>query len=226
MRNQNGVDETMEYNEWKIYYSQILLDFGYSRNKDKSSAKLLSVMLKKKKLVKISELRKMISNKNVCVFGAGDSSQSNIKKTKDTVFISAGSATSQLMEKDIIPDIVVTDLDGIVEDQITANREGAIVVVHAHGDNMQSIKKYVPMFDEKIIGTTSSKPFGNIYNFGGFTDGDRAVFLADYFGAKKIFLTGFNFESVKNYSISREIKMKKLGWAKKLIEKIDRVYFV
>ncbi len=101
LRKQNGVDETMEYNEWKIYYSQILLDFGYSRNKDKKSAKLLPVMLKKKKLVKNSELRKMISNKDVYVFGVGDSLQSNIKKTNNNIFISAGSATSQLMEKNM-----------------------------------------------------------------------------------------------------------------------------
>lgn len=226
MRKRNGVDDIMEYNKWKDYYNQILLDFGFSREKDEKSAKLLSKMIEKKNVVKIQELKKIISNKYVYVFGAGASLKNNIKKTKDTVFFSAGSTTSQLMEKDVVPDIVVTDLDGTVDDQVAANKKGGIAVVHAHGDNMQSIKKYLPMFDGKIIGTTPSKPFGNLYNFGGFTDGDRAVFLADHFGAKKIFLAGFDFENVGKYSLSKKIKMKKLKWAKKLIEKIDRVYFV
>lgn len=226
MRKRNGVDDIMEYNKWKDFYNQILLDFGFSREKDEKSAKILSKMVEKKNLVKIWELKKIIFNKDVYVFGAGVSLQNNIKKTKDTVFFSAGSTTSQLMEKDVVPDIVVTDLDGVVEDQVAANKKGGIAVVHAHGDNIQSIKKYLPMFDGKIIGTTPSKPFGTLCNFGGFTDGDRAVFLADHFNAKKIFLTGFDFENVGKYSLSKKIKMKKLKWAKRLIEKIDRVYFV
>ncbi len=218
----------MDYSEWKKYYAQILSDFGFSKKEDEKSAVLLSKLLMKKKLGTPKDLNNMIFGKNVYVFGAAGSLQEDIKKVKKEkgVFISADPATSLLMEKGIIPDIIVTDIDGIVEDQITANREGAIVVVHAHGNNMDKLKQYIPMFDGKLIGTTQSKPFDNIYNFGGFTDGDRAVYLADCFGAKKIFLAGFDFENVRKYSKSKELKMKKLKWAKRIIEKIDRVYFV
>jgi len=210
----------MDYSEWKKYYAQILSDFGFSKKEDEKSAVLLSKLLMKKKLGTPKDLNNMIFGKNVYVFGAAGSLQDDIKKVKkeNAVFISADPATSLL--------IVVTDIDGIVEDQITANREGAIVVVHAHGNNMDKLKQYIPMFDGKLIGTTQSKPFDNIYNFGGFTDGDRAVYLADCFGAKKIFLAGFDFENVRKYSKSKELKMKKLKWAKRIIEKIDRVYFV
>ncbi|MBU4189948.1 MAG: DUF115 domain-containing protein, partial [Candidatus Thermoplasmatota archaeon] len=95
---------------------------------------------------------------------------------------------------------------------------GAIAMIHAHGNNINRLERYVPMFNGKLIGTTQAKPFDNIYNFGGFTDGDRAVCLSDHFGAKKIFLAGFDFKNVGKYSKSKELKMKKLGWAKRIIE--------
>lgn len=78
------------------------------------------------------------------------------------------------------------------------------------------------------MGTTQSKPLKNVYNFGGFTDGDRAVFLAIKLGAKKIILAGMDFgEKITKYSrpkLSRdveeadEIKKLKLKYAEKLIE--------
>jgi len=219
---------TMDYNEWKKYYNQILLDFDFSKKEDEKSAVLLSKLLDGKKLVKPEDLNNIISGKNVYVFGAAGSLQDDVKKVKKekAVFISADPATSLLMEKNIMPDIIVTDLDGVVEDEVKANKKGAIAMIHAHGNNIDRLERYVPMFDGKIIGTTQSKPFDNIHNFGGFTDGDRAVCLADCFGAKKIFLAGFDFENVGKYSKSKELKMKKLEWAKRIIEKIDNVYFV
>ncbi|MBU2617645.1 MAG: DUF115 domain-containing protein, partial [Euryarchaeota archaeon] len=63
------------------------------------------------------------------------------------------------------------------------------------------------------IGSTQSAPLKNVHNFGGFTDGDRCVFIAKEFGAESIALIGFDFED-SNVS---EVKQKKLQWAKKLI---------
>ncbi|MCZ7371501.1 MAG: hypothetical protein O8C66_13440, partial [Candidatus Methanoperedens sp.] len=66
---------------------------------------------------------------------------------------------------------------------------------------------------------TQSKPLSNIYNFGGFSDGDRCVFLAHAFGARNITLIGFYFED-ENVT---EMKKKKLRWARKLIGMIPGV---
>ena len=52
------------------------------------------------------------------------------------------------------------------------------------------------------MATTQSAPFGEVHNFGGFTDGDRCVFLADHFAATRIILCGFNFTEVGKYSFS------------------------
>jgi uncharacterized Rossmann fold enzyme len=81
-----------------------------------------------------------------------------------------------------------------------SEKRGAIMVVHAHGDNIDMIKKMVPKF-RKVVGTTQVMPLANVHNFGGFTDGDRAVFLAEEFGAKKVVLVGMDLgDSIGKYS--------------------------
>ena len=114
-----------------------------------------------------------------------------------------------------------------MDDIIHSNRQGAIMVVHAHGNNMDKIREYVPILDN-ILGTTQSIPLENVYNFGGFTDGDRCLFLAAYLGAKNIVLAGIELgKIVTRYSRpdiedpearADNIKEKKLEYAKKLVE--------
>ena len=133
--------------------------------------------------------------------------------------IAANGATSALLKNNVLPEIIVTDLDGKVSDQLLANSRGSITIIHAHGDNIDNIKKFVLEFKGYIVGTTQidPKPYENIHNFGGFTDGDRAVYLADYFHAKKIYLLGFDFGGeVGKYSFSanKDKKLKKLKWCK------------
>ncbi len=77
------------------------------------------------------------------------------------------------------------------------------MVVHAHGDNVNLLRKLVPKM-KKCIGTTQVKPFHDIHNFGGFTDGDRAAFLASRFNAKNIVLVGMDFrDKIGRYSKTR-----------------------
>jgi len=66
--------------------------------------------------------------------------------------------------------------------------------------------------------TTQSRPDNIVSNYGGFTDGDRAVCIARHFGARNILLLGFDFDrpSGKEGSDPR-IKAMKLWWAKKII---------
>ena len=98
-----------------------------------------------------------------------------------------------LIENKIRPDVVVTDLDGNLPflrkaEKLRSNNGHA----YAHGDNIDMLKKVVPRL-HRIVGTTQVMPTENVYNFGGFTDGDRCVFLAEEFGAKQIILFGMEF---------------------------------
>ena len=114
-----------------------------------------------------------------------------MKNFKKSIKIAADSSIKHLVENGIIPDIIITDLDGDENTLKKIAKTKSIFVVHAHGDNIEKLE-----FSKKFkncIGTTQSKPFRKIQNFGGFTDGDRGVFLANHFGAKKIILFGMDF---------------------------------
>ncbi len=178
---------------------------------------------------------KLIKGKRVIICGNAPCLERDIREmekefdafpfSREYVVIAADGATSALLRNAIIPDLVVTDLDGDIADIIHANRLGSIIVVHAHGDNIEMLKEVLPALNENVICTTQSKPLSpyracglagqslTVHNFGGFTDGDRCVFLAKEFGAKSIELIGFDFED-KHVS---ERKKKKLKWAKRLI---------
>lgn len=208
----------MKFEEWETIYKQILEDMHYDRTGDEQAARMLSEMLevkaKKKEIVEPKALKKIIKGKDVLVCGKAPSLEKEITCVdfKKYVTIAADGATSVLMKKGIIPDIIVTDLDGNMDDEALAGEKGAIMVVHAHGDNMEALRKELPRL-KNVIGTTQSKPLKNVYNFGGFTDGDRGVFLAKEFGARTITLVGFDF---KDENVT-PMKRKKLAWAERLI---------
>lgn len=63
---------------------------------------------------------------------------------------------------------------------------------------------------KRFIATTRTKPFGRVYNFGGFSDGNRCVFVAKEFGARSVQLAGFYFDD----SGVNMIKKKEVKWAK------------
>ena len=160
-----------------------------------------------------------------------DNSKSKSDKSTKANFVimAADGATELLLKLGIIPDFVITDLDGHHESLVTANMKGSIMFIHAHGDNIEKINSFISNF-RNIIGTTQSFPLSHIFNFGGFTDGDRAVFLADHFFAREIVLVGMDFDSrigsfskrsVSNY----DLKRKKLYVAKNLIEMLSKKTF-
>ena len=202
----------MHYSEWEPIYREILIDFGFDQKKDDEAAELLSDLIKEDMS---EDLKNILGEKDVVICGGAPTLQNEVKEIKDEVVIAADGATSVLLKNGIIPDIIVTDLDGILGDLIYANRLGSFMIVHAHGDNIEVLKKIVPQLT-RVLGTTQSKPFNIIYNFGGFTDGDRCVFIAKSFNARKIKLLGFNYDDPN----VTEIKKKKLVWARKLISKI------
>jgi uncharacterized Rossmann fold enzyme len=202
----------MEFKDWEPLYKEILQDFGWSREKDEEAAIQLSRLLAGK-TSDLSILKKKLEGKDVLVCGNALTLSNDLDNinTERYLIIAADGATSILLEKGIVPDMIVTDLDGYIPDEIEANRKGALMVVHAHGDNIKRLEAVRDMKD--VIGTTQAAPLANVYNFGGLSDGDRCVFLAHSFGARSITLAGFNFIDEK----VTDIKKKKLKWARKLI---------
>ena len=220
----------MKFADWFPYYQGIRSEFGYDSEQDQEAAKILSEMIKKKALDP-KVLQKKIKHKNVIVVGAGPSLEDEkalkfIKKNKKFVKIAADGAVQFLIENKIKADIVVTDLDGNPAALKKAEKAGAIMVVHAHGDNTAVLKKLVPKF-KKLVGSTQVMPVENVHNFGGFTDGDRGVFLAEEFGAKKIVLVGMDFGNrIGKYSKKKvkdaELKKQKMEAGKRLLEMLAK----
>ncbi|WP_296883348.1 6-hydroxymethylpterin diphosphokinase MptE-like protein [uncultured Methanobrevibacter sp.] len=221
----------MEFGLWEKYYIEILDDFGFSREGDEESAKLLDEILSTEGCLTLNDLGEIVgfSDKYI-VFGAGPSIKEHISMLKenydlkDYVLVAADGATTAMIEQKIVPDIVATDLDGNIDDILLANLRGANIVIHAHGDNIERIASLTSFFNN-VLGTTQAQPIGTLYNFGGFTDGDRAIFLAVALGASEITLAGMDFgDIVTKYSrpnISNaleeadDFKKKKLRYAEK-----------
>ena len=238
----------MEFGEWSIYYEEILNDFGFSREDDEKSAQLLDEILSEEGCLTLDDLSKIVGfSDKFIVFGAGPSLKEHIQKVKENydlkeyVLVAADGATTAMVEERVAPDIIVTDLDGNLDDILLANLRGANVVIHAHGDNSDKIAHLTPFFTS-VLGTTQAQPVGNLYNFGGFTDGDRAMFLAVALGASEMILAGMDFGTiVTKYSRPNlitetakadDIKLKKLGYAEKFTnwiienEKVDLINLI
>jgi hypothetical protein len=192
---------------------------GFSREGNEQAALLLSDMLTSSNSADLSELKSLIDEKDILVCGNAPVLAQDLElvNPNDFVIIAADGATAVLVDREIIPDIIVTDLDGDVEKEIIANKAGSIIVVHGHGDNIDKLNNFVPQLN-RIIGSTQASPLDNVFNFGGFSDGDRCAYLAKELGAASITLVGFDFDD-ENVD---PIKKKKLKWARLLIEKLNK----
>ena len=183
----------MKPEEWEPYYVRILDFFGFSREDDERAAQILSDILARDDVTALEEL---IKGKDCIVAGNAPSLKQDIAKTNFSgrILISADAASSVLYKAGHRPDAVVSDIDGMDTDFLEMNEQGTILVLHAHGDNIPLVKSWVPQVKGKIVGTTQSTPLHNVHNWGGFSDGDRAVFIAHSMGAASVSLIGFDLD--------------------------------
>ena len=199
----------MRFEEWEPHYREILDYFGFDRASDEEAAELLAEILPRDD---IRTLKDLISGKVVTVAGNAPTLKSELDRIEGVV-IAADAASLTLFNEGITPAAIFTDLDGAEDPFITMNGAGTVIVVHAHGDNMPLLRRWVPKFKGPIVGTTQGSPLSHIHNFGGFTDGDRAVFAADTLGAERIVLIGFDLSD----PTVDPMKRGKLLWARRLL---------
>jgi uncharacterized Rossmann fold enzyme len=204
----------MNFAAWEPIYLAILEDFGFSRAGDEEAAMLLQELLQGRENSLPGAVAR-IRGQAALICGNAPTLGRELKgrRIKGEAIVAADGAANVLLRKGIIPEIIVTDLDGPFDAILEANREGSIVVVHAHADNLDALRRCAPQL-KNVIGTAQCRPPEGLYNFGGFTDGDRCVFLAKELGAASITLVGFDFE---DESVTLR-KRKKLAWARRLID--------
>ncbi len=220
----------LSLDEWLSYYYDVIVErLGIDPSRDIYATKLLDKLINKHSL-RWDKLYELISGRNVLVFMPGPSLEyvvevvsrsKSILLDKNSVVLSVDGATEALYRHGIIPDIIVSDLDGDLESIINSGLKGSIVVIHAHGDNIDKLRKYVPLMIENnigVLGTTQVEPYGVIRNLGGFTDGDRAVFLAAYHGARRIIVLGMDLGYVIGEYSKRNIRDKPVLHIRKLVK--------
>jgi uncharacterized Rossmann fold enzyme len=226
----------LELSNWLKIYGEICRELELVPEKDRQAAELLSDMIAGKCLRRDVLSRALSSSPVVVVFGAGPSLQQDLAQfskhvgVENVVTIAADGASKAFTEIGLTPHVVFTDLDGGDETLTQVNRNGALLVVHAHGDNIDRQRRLVPMFKNPVLGTTQTEPVGCLENFGGFTDGDRAVYACLELGVERIVLAGMDFTGEvgpysKPYPLNQaEIvrKKRKLLIGKRLLELLAR----
>lgn len=212
----------MNFEEWEPVYEAILADFGYDRAGDESARDVLASLLSGKTLAPAEMLSsaQSLPTKTIAIAGAGPSLSADIDVAREAdVVFAASTAADTLRENGVTVDCMVTDLDKNPERAIALATRGVPVAVHAHGDNIDAIRRYVPRFDQQaVLPTTQAAPVDRVYNTGGFTDGDRAAFLADHLGGDELVFLGWDFDDP---TVTAE-KRQKLDWAKRLLYWLER----
>jgi uncharacterized Rossmann fold enzyme len=205
----------MRFEVWEPYYRDILDYFGFDRAQDEEAARLLGTLMIRDNILSLASLT---CGNDITVCGNAPCLKKELDKISGVVF-AADAAAEVLDAQGIVPDAVFTDLDGADDRLLELNESGTIVVIHAHGDNMPLLRSWVPRFKGPVVATTQSTPLKNVYNFGGFSDGDRAVFAADELGAAHITIIGFDLDDTNVDPMKRG----KLFWARKLLAAIGHV---
>lgn len=205
----------MHIDTWLPIYNTIAAEFGFDSSADERARDHLADLVSSGTID-----RRQFVDETVAIAGAGPSLESEYQRLEQaSLSIAASDAGGRLDDLGLEPDLIVTDLDGTPERTVALAQRGVPVAVHAHGDNVDALEQYVPELPaERVLGTTQVRPVEPLLNPGGFTDGDRAAFLADEFGAAELVFAGWDFDDP---ALGAE-KQKKLQWAERLLHWLER----
>jgi len=219
----------VRYELWAPRYEAIRADFGYPFEREELAAAALERLLPERaRRDPLGRLAPHLLGRDVVVVGlapgAGPPPVWRLPaSTPPTVVVAADGATRTCLDSGLVPSVVVTDLDGPVPAEVEANGRGAFVLVHAHGDNVPALERWVPEFPGELGGSWAGPPRDGLLDVGGFTDGDRAAYLADELGARRILLWGFDHHAVDEADPRvHELKLRKLRWAEQLLGELAR----
>ena len=216
---------------WRSFYSEIVSHFGYSEEGDAYAASLIAKLMTSRGCL-VGKLAKRVEGNTVIVAGASGTLAEEARELKRVykggyVVFAADGAVALLLEAGVVADAVFTDLDGRFPALVEAARGGSIIVIHAHGDNIDALDgAFRALEGLSVEATCQSEPVGHVHNFGGFTDGDRAAFAAVALGAAKVVLVGMCLDGEVSTLAKPEgwataerlmIKRQKLSFAKRLL---------
>ncbi len=235
---------TPEY--WLEIYDAIRALMRYTIATDLYATQLSESLMYQKIIEHMEEPQRLVSRifdntcdkihyAETCILGGSSTLEEQIRKpyllSNCETVIAVDGASRLAKNHGIIPDIVVTDLDGSWDTLTHLFKEKTIFVIHAHGDNIAALRLLLPLSPyNRTLLTIQTKPYIGIGKvIGGFTDGDRALVLAIACRAKRIVLLGMNFSEktgwwskpwLKNSIMPWREKRKKLAIAKTLMSNV------
>ena len=216
----------MEWAEWEPTWLQIRTDFGFSAAEDLDAARILHAMVPASSRFRALGIQ-LRNRSDIVVVGCGPSlEKAPAALFGDQTVVAADGAVERLRELGILPQVLVTDLDGEPEALKWAADAGSIPVVHAHGDNREELRSLAPSLGPLLHGTHQvgpENPLEPLRNLGGFTDGDRAVVMCEALGARSVRLVGFDFDAGPSRYSHRwdpATKPRKLRWAERIIRDV------
>ncbi len=201
----------MEFETWEPVYRSICADFGFDRADDERARDVLHSLTTPFDFDRLAE----IHHSRVAIAGGGPSLVAELEQVRAAdVVIAASTAADVLADHGISVDCMVTDLDKNPDTVRRLTAAGVPVATHAHGDNIPAVRMVIPDCASRyVLPTTQAAPRGSVENLGGFTDGDRAAFLADFLGASSLCFPGWDFDDP---SVD-PLKKRKLEWAERLL---------
>ena len=204
---------TFEIDWWWKFQDEINSQFNFSEVREEIAARLVSRLNYTK-----SSLQSAFVNREFVLVGAGLTESDTLPEKN---LIVADGALRGCLNRDIVPEWVISDLDGYIPDMLWASRNGSKIIIHAHGDNLARVSLYSNQINPECITTTYPSPHTSCW--GGFTDGDRSVMMCLSLGSKSVKLVGFNFEEVGTFTGEYSPrKLEKLQWAKKIINECQQ----
>jgi len=226
-----------------LIQNEVRQAFGWSEADDAESALQLqrflqhhdrwSFLHREKTLKRVT--KQLLNAQRVIIIGAGvEENELKPYAQPGDVFVAADGAVGALQGYSQLA-CIVSDLDG--GDYLdAAAKQGQTIVVHAHGDNVQQWQKTLASWEQctpsppLILTHQVNQVIPGMHNFGGFTDGDRALCFVLSLGCdpKTIELVGFSLNRVGQWSgvTVAETKLKKLEWMERIVSELGFGHFI
>lgn len=217
--------------------SEVREAFGWSEHDDTESAEQLLRTLEEhalwslgKRELTLERLRQRLVNAERVVLLGAAVEPSELQRFNETkvAFVAADGAVGVLQSYERLA-CIVSDFDG-AEHLDKAAEAGQTIVAHAHGDNTSRWKRMLTKWQEHslppslVLSHQVTKELPGMYNFGGFTDGDRALCFVLSMGvaSKNIELVGFSTKEIGAWSATTtpSLKLRKLEWMKRIVSEL------
>jgi uncharacterized Rossmann fold enzyme len=206
----------VNFETFEPVYEAILADFGFDRAADERARDVAAELSTPFPRSRFDDWDGAV----VAVAGAAPCLRDEVGLARRAdVVVAASTAADVLVDAGVDVDCMVTDLDKNPDTAADLTARGVPVAAHAHGDNVPAVREWLPRFDaDHTLTTTQAAPVGAVHNPGGFTDGDRAAFLADRAGADRLVFPGWAFDD----ETVAPMKARKLDWAARLLGWLER----